>query len=287
MTTSYDSVIATMAEIENRYTTPGSRKRMYSHARKEFDFSTCMVIGWRRGVRRRDYVEDVRNKAANLSEFAFNILRLSPEESLQLKTDYSKTLNARKDSLVLIKNPEGYLETCETLIQSSKPFDLIVGLCGLTGRRPYEIASTASFTCVKSPLYLFRGQAKTKGLDGPSQYEIPVLTLTDILGPLKRLRTLKHEYTLMTSEEVHDRVSRSCSKVIDKHFNGFLEPDVIKLYDLRAIYATIAYKVFAPVDMHNTRYYSKILGHGEDDSSTGESYAKFYLGEEQCRSLNR
>jgi hypothetical protein len=162
------------------------------------------------------------------------------------------------------------------LLDAESIYDRILGLAFLTGRRAAEIGCTAQFQRLRKDWMLFDGQLKGKTRTLHT-YEIPVLAEPSlIVGALKRIREQRPQWEDNTIL-FHDCGSRELSTRVKRHFFEFIENPTVK--DLRAAYAEVCYDKFGSVRKAKTRFFSEILGHGQDDNITGQSYIDFYIQE--------
>lgn len=67
---------------------------------------------------------------------------------------------------------------------------------------------------------------------------------------------------------------------VKRHFSEFIDNPAVK--DLRAAYAEICYDKFGTIKIAKSRFFSDILGHGENDITTGQSYLDFYIAEQEA-----
>ena len=160
----------------------------------------------------------------------------------------------------------------------------IVALCALTGRRSYEIGCTASFEKIDHSTVLFAGQAKGKTRDDLLPYPIPLLTDADtVIDALNKLRNDKPVLIGMDSEYYHQRCAKELRKAAMKYYSEFFKTAELKkhitTHDLRSAYAEIVYS-WAENPPIKTNYFRKILGHGDGDTGTAQSYEHFRLAEE-------
>src|SRR5690606_34485602 len=58
-------------------------------------------------------------------------------------------------------------------------------------------------------------------------------------------------------------------------------------HDLRALYAQLAFVMFAPPNMSQIAFISQVLGHKENSLTTGLSYTKFVLKKERLHEIAR
>jgi Telomere resolvase len=205
-----------------------------------------------------------------------DIFNLTFEEMLLLKAQYAKKVSTEHRSLRPLRNPDKMILTALDLLEGVSVYDRILGLSFLSGRRVAEIACTAKFQTLRKEWMLFDGQLKIKEkLSGT--YEIPVLAQPSLI--VEGIRQIRAERPQWVDQPIpfHDRGSPALSVRVKKHFSAFIDTPTVK--DLRAAYAEICYDRFASVRISKSRFFSDILGHGQDDNLTGQSYIDFYIEE--------
>lgn len=225
------------------------------------------------------YRNEIR-KYPNLED-ALKFLRLSKIENMKVnQITQRNTVKANKSLREL--NLVDYIFKCEKLIDQPEYSKVMLGLCGLTGRRPYEIGVSGNFKKVKKsknhdPVIIFSGQAKKKGSEREVNhpYEIPLLT-KNIDHLIERFNFFK-SITCFPSvhEKFHNKISSPLNRMIKKEFEGIIKNPKPK--DLRAGYAEICFSLYAENDISKPAYFSEILGHDPDDITTAISYNRFNL----------
>ncbi len=245
--------------IDKYYSTIGSRKKTYSLYRKA--------------------VNDTKFSIDN-KKIVLDILKLSNEEMIEYKKDYKEKVKNNHDSLRIIKDVQGYIETAISLIQSNNFIDKVLGFSAITGRRVAEIGATAEFELHTPQHLIFKGQLKTKESKYYDSYIIPILMNT--YDFITHFRFFREQYTkyLNNPNAFHNSCSKDLSFKVKVHFSKFVE-GVITPKNLRAIYTTLASNEFNK----NTRrthqsYIADILGHSPEDLNTVNSYFVFKLNEE-------
>jgi hypothetical protein len=204
------------------------------------------------------------------------ILNLTYEEIILLNNQYAKKVASEHRDLRPLKNYEKMIVVASDLLDAESIYDRILGLAFLTGRRAAEIACTAQFQPLRKNWMLFDGQLKGKTRILMT-YEIPVLGESEaIICALKRIREQRPQWV---DQPIlfHDCGSRELSTRVKRHFSDFIDTPTVK--DLRAAYAEVCYDKFGSVRKAKTRFFSDILGHGQDDNITGQSYIDFYIEE--------
>jgi len=243
--------------------------------RKQFDSMTTLR---RYYTHYRNVCREVitKNKDRYLLEICLEILNMTREEIDNLNLQYSQKVATEHRSLRHLKNYDQMILKAQELLGGISIYDRILGLACLTGRRVAEIGCTAKFQTLRKNWMLFDGQlkGKTRLLH---TYEIPVLADgTLILDAIKSARQQRPQWVENTIL-FHDCGSRELSLRVKRHFSEFIDNPAVK--DLRSAYAEICYDKFGTVRKAKTRFFSEILGHGEDDNITGQSYVDFYIEE--------
>ena len=183
-----------------------------------------------------------------------------------------------------IYDVEKYINVSIRLLDAVSVYDRIIGLCALTGRRPAEIATSAVLSPVDNDerKAIFTGQLKVKDRIDVAPYNIPLLyDYEPIAKTLNSIREAKPQF-VGNPLLFNGIASSELSSRVKKHFSGLIE-GTIKLKNLRAIYALLAFDLmkkqitdgYITVSMNS--YFSKILGHSEDDVVTCGSYIDFCL----------
>jgi hypothetical protein len=242
--------------------------------RKKFDSLTTLR---RYYTYYRNICRDVVDQ--NTLAACLDILNLTFDEIVFLNEQYSKKVASEHRDLRPLKDYERMILRAADLLEADSIYDRILGLAFLTGRRAAEIGCTAQFQPLRKERkdwMLFDGQlkGKTRVL---MTYEIPILGEPEaIVRALKRIREQRprwEENTIL----FHDCGSRELSTRVKRYFSDFIESPTVK--DLRAAYAEVCYERFGSVRKSKTRFFSEILGHGQDDNITGQSYIDFYIQE--------
>jgi hypothetical protein len=96
---------------------------------------------------------------------------------------------------------------------------------------------------------------------------------------LAKIREVKKQF-INKPELFHNAASKDLSTRVKKHFSGLFEGKP-KVKDLRAIYALISFTEFHKIAVNRKVdrdvYFSKILGHSENDITTCGSYVDFFI----------
>lgn len=213
-----------------------------------------------------------------LSRFALNI-----EQQQTFKNNHVLEISHAQKNLRKIYYVQKFIDTGVNLLSAVSMYDRILGLCALTGRRPAEIGCTAIFKPTEDKrLALFEGQLKVKDRDDIQPYIIPLLSdYAAINNTLLSIREQKPQF-IDKPLLFNGVASKELGIRARKHFKDIVEGD-IQVKNLRAIYATIAYDHYCKssfvgyITVSMNSYFSKILGHGENDVVTCGSYIDFCL----------
>lgn len=204
------------------------------------------------------------------------IFNLSPDETKSLNGLYAQKVAREHRNLRPLKDYEKMLVKASELLEAPSIYDRILGLAFLTGRRSAEIACTAQFKALGKDWMLFEGQLKGK-TRVMETYKIPVLGEGDAL--IRATMHIRQQRPQWVDQPIpfHSCGSKELSRRVKRHFSDFMDDPAVK--DLRAAYAEVCYRRFGTEKMTKSRFFSDILGHGEDDNLTGQSYLDFYIVE--------
>lgn len=248
----------------------GSLKRYYTIYRNYF----------KQNISEYTYID---NKP--LLDYLLSIFKLNAEQRKIFETFKNVERAQSQSNLRKIYDVDNYIKTSIELLESNSIYERIIALCALTGRRSAEIGCTARFFKTEiDDVVLFDGQLKVKDRGDVKPYKIPVLCdSSKIITCLKTIREDKPEY-INKAETFNSKTSKELSLRVKKHLDEFVQ-DTIRVKDLRAIYATIAYdnyckKHFSKDEYITTSmngYFSQILGHGINDVVTSISYQDFCI----------
>ena len=237
----------------------------------------------------RNYLKDkiADNKQVenqSLLKLLLSILTLNHKQQVEFKKAHNVEISEGQSNLRKIYDVEKYINVSIGLLDAVSVYDRIIGLCALTGRRPAEIATSAILSPVNSNerQAIFIGQLKVKDRIDVAAYNIPLLY--DYEPIAKTLISIKEAKPQFVGNPLlfNGIASSELSSRVKKHFAGLIE-GTIQLKNLRAIYALLAFDLikkqitdgYITVSMNS--YFSKILGHSEDDVVTCGSYIDFCL----------
>jgi hypothetical protein len=224
----------------------------------------------------RNICREVISKEA--LDISLKIFNLSIDETKSLNGQYAQKVAHEHRNLRPLKHYEKMIVKASELLEAPSLYDRILGLTFLTGRRSAEIACTALFQPLEKDSVLFEGQlkGKTRVMD---IYKIPVLGEPDaLIHATKRVREQRPQWVDQPLL-FHACGSKELSRRVKRHFSEFMDDPAVK--DLRAAYAEVCYHRFGSEKITKSRFFSDILGHGEDDNLTGQSYLDFYLQKEE------
>ena len=220
----------------------------------------------------------------SLLKLLLSILTLSDKQQAEFKQAHHVEISQGQRNLRKIYDVEKYIEISIGLLDAVSVYDRIIGLCSLTGRRPAEIATSAVLSPVSSNnrLATFTGQLKVKDRIDVTPYEIPLLH--DYEPIVKTLTSIREEKPQFIGEPLlfNGIASGELGNRVKKRFNGLIEGE-IQLKNLRAIYALLAFEeankqtTDGYVTISMNAFFSKVLGHSENDVVTCGSYIDFCL----------
>jgi hypothetical protein len=205
-------------------------------------------------------------------------LTLNKEESGELAAAKEKQISNDLLNQRPINDIDVYIMKAVELLDSSSHHNQVIGLAALTGRRMAEIGCTARFERIEGEdnHVMFTGQLKMKGRPDQSAYAIPVLGNVDkIIKTLAQVHENKPVY-LDNTVRFHNAMSKELGHKTKRLFEGVSDSS-LSPKDLRSIYAEICYALNDDKRIAKQKFFSQILGHGEDDNSTGVSYLDFYI----------
>ena len=268
--------------------TVGGRKWQFSQLRRGWTVHGRDLIPPRGNMARDAYVNEIAATVIRLAKStAPNVIKAVVVQAIVRLdgVDANAYRNESRDTVVRDLDPtrgrrgivsvDGFISVGESLLEARSYFDRILGLCSVTGRRTVEIATTASFERIGPNRVLFTGQAKTRGRESAG-YEIP--TLADSSRVIKALATIREDCPelVIKPDIFHDRCSRELGRRA-RAFSQCFSNNSARPKDLRAAWAEI---VWLLDDEHMTGkalYLSRVLGHGDNDLLTAQSYDDFTI----------
>ncbi len=267
----------------------GGRKWAFSQYREGWTDGKELIPTRIAGTERAQYAIDVATAAMRLasrtdhavlkSMIVLALMRLDAQDNAIYREQQRDTVVRDLDATRArrgILNVERFVSIGEELLDGRSYLARILGLCALTGRRTVEIGTTAVFEWVGPNHVRFTGQAKTRDRDDVHPYVIP--TLTDagkVLDALASIRQDKPE--LATHPELfHNR----CVKDLHtraKVFGEVFSDGTAKPKDLRPAWAEIVWLLFDERQTGKALFLSRMLGHGDQDLMTAQSYDDFLI----------
>lgn len=219
----------------------------------------------------------------SLLDLLLSKFTLNTEQQQIFKSNHVLEISHAQKNLRKIYDIQKFIDTGVNLLSAISVYDRILGLCALTGRRPAEIGCTAILKPTEDKrLALFEGQLKVKDRDDIQPYIIPLLSDYKVINnTLLSIREQKPQF-IDKPLLFNGIASKELGIRAKKHFKDIVEGD-IQVKNLRAIYATIAYDHYCKsssvgyITVSMNSYFSKILGHGENDVVTCGSYIDFCL----------
>ena len=267
----------------------GGRKWAFSQYREGWKCPKTAIPYWSEGATRAQYVKTLATYLVQQgSQFDFDILRtivvlalmrIDANDRTQYKTEQKKAVTDDQDptrNRRSILNVERFVSIGEELLDAHSYLARILGVCALTGRRTVEIGTTAVFEWVGPNHVRFTGQAKTRDRADVHPYVIP--TLTDagkIIDTLASIRQDKPEL-VVHPELFHNR----CVKDLHtraKVFGEVFSDGQAKPKDLRPAWAEIVWLLFDERQTGKALFLSRMLGHGDQDLMTAQSYDDFLI----------
>jgi hypothetical protein len=234
-------------------------------------------------------------KALDLDHPALFYLKMPKEFYSNLKENYDQkvTKQGRNKMGFNRANIKPYIEKLIWLTQQDSYSLVVLGICGLTGRRPSEVLITAQFSVATECKYcdnslIFSGQLKTKDSNtARDNYEIPVLCDDEsiVVNALARLRKMKDFSTVVVppkltlAQVVNSITSKTLNETAKRYLSEFFPDSQVKPYDLRALYVAIMAKWYLISSDSVNEFYSELLGHSESDKESYLSYQDFYIEE--------
>lgn len=273
--------------------TVGGRKWVFSQLRRGRDPQAVKSLIPPRGtdVSRERYAQDVATAVVRLAGqgttpevlkdmVVLALVRLDSQDAQGYRVE-------SRDAVVRDLDPtrgrrgivsvDGFVDIAAGLLDGRSYLDRILGVCALTGRRTYEVACTASFAVDGRNSVVFSGQAKTRGREGSESYVIPTLApAAKVVATMATIREDKPDLVDLTSEGFHNRCAKDLH-VRAKVFAPAFSDGTAKPKDLRPAWAEITWLLIDERRTGKALYLSRILGHGDQDLLTAQSYDDFTI----------
>jgi len=220
---------------------------------------------------------------ARVDEVLGKLSTLTSEANKNIAIEYAQTVAKQSADCVKV-NPsflyDHALTTLSDLSNDSKSFwkDVSIALSFATGRRMSEVHGIkTTFEVVGEYSVKFCGQVKTKGRGEVPAYVIPTLIPAELV--VRGFEYLRVQGKLYDTALVNARVSKAMSNELPARLKVILSKAKINTYkDLRAVYCLVLLE-HKPVNYTASAFYSQLLGHGEYDLTTSNSYQTFYTEE--------
>lgn len=216
-----------------------------------------------------------------------------------LYAQYQTKVKDRSRNLTVVDNYREIVALFTEMLEDESIRVKALAVMMLTGRRFYEVMTTADFAPVYQErdhgkvrhkyLLTFSGQAKTREAEGTKygeNFRIPCLApAADIMAAMDIIRHSPEGRRWRTFDSAEMNAAESGR--MNQMLRGLLaaerinEPELTKSFtikQMRSLYAEIAYEVFAPKTFTKAAYFSQILGHATDDIKTSLSYMNYALG---------
>jgi integrase len=176
------------------------------------------------------------------------IQKLAPSRDIVKRVRKTTSANAMRN-LIRLDNVSGFLQMFRDILvdKNSHPFDRVLSLCLLTGRRSCEILCTGRFDPVKGTTFCaeFHGQLKTQGKE--KVFVLPLLApLADVQRCMEDVRRELHLETVGIGYEDEDKrrstnnlSARLCYRLSE--LTAEYSDSKITTHNLRALYTVLAW----------------------------------------------
>lgn len=250
-----------------------SKRTLLSQLKKELTPHLCLN-DWNSVER---VVGGNRNRKKVRVPLLYNHLRLDQITSNAIKELAQERLHKRHEEYVPI-DMDALIERANEELTARSWYRRLLALMLLTGRRPYEVGTTARFTLNDDDKVVFHGQIKGKnGKAVRDGYVIPLLAPFDVVNQaLEQLRADKPEMKKASAEVFHSRACKQYGEQFALHWKGLFPTEMGDLtpYALRRVYAAICFERYGGRKMPTT-YMASILGHSDSDVHTALHYIQF------------
>lgn len=266
-----------LAAKPNQVTRLCNSEMKYLRTNYEISSLRRAITNYRNEIKKSELSDEVKKVVYKKINTSFDEKEtLKKAESAQVTNDMLK--------LQPIYDVDKYIDVACMLLDETSYLAQAVGLCALTGRRAAEIGATGKFELIEGETtkVLFSGQLKTKDRVDIAPYVIPVLGDAEkIISTLNAIRAKKPDF-INDQIKFHDAASKELNKRV-KRFFPFVSNAPLSIKDLRSIYGELNYFFADNRTIAKSKYISSILGHTEDDITTGQSYLDFYIEDENYR----
>ena len=209
----------------------------------------------------------------------------------------SATRNNEKQDHLKAVSLTAYMAKAIELLQSSDPFEMVVGIVAVTGRR-FSEAVGGGMEPTDQPYWVsFTGQLKKRG--EADSYLIPCLVpAADVVAALDRFRSHPRiaRVVKMTPQDINRSLANSVKLAVQRHFTGIvptLEGESgLTVHNLRGVYSEIAVHYFCLPDRGVARFVQETLGHAiseqelkRSNSSATQHYFHYFLINEMGKQI--
>lgn len=279
-------------EVERIYResdTIGGRKWAFSQYRSGWSEGKDLMPPRGFGVERAQYGVDVGTAVLRLaskvdhdilkSMVILALMRLDANDNATYRDEQKDTVVKDQDmtrARRAIVDVDRFVEIGESLLDGQSYLSRILGLCAVTGRRTVEIGTTAVFDWIDPNHVQFTGQAKTRGRTDVRPYAIP--TLTDAGKVIDTLASIRHDKPELVEQP--DLFHNRCVKDLytrARVFGEVFSDGTAKPKDLRPAWVEIAWLLFDERQTGKALFLSRMLGHGDQDLMTAQSYDDFLI----------
>jgi len=162
------------------------------------------------------------------------------------------------------------------LITSEDPYSRAVALLISSGSRPIELFSKSGYSIVPEIL----GYIEQSNLAKKRDQSVSVIKPLLVIKPsafVEAVKSIRSEIPdILDSNKLRANITLRCNKVMKKHF----EDPRITLYSCRAFYAVLSYSKHSKDGVYGkdpsiTLWFSKILGHQNNDLTTCSNYLNY------------
>jgi Telomere resolvase len=202
-------------------------------------------------------------------EKSINILKLTREDMAKMISHRAKRNAVRNDDRILIDG-ELYHEAIVKLSESASFQEICACVCLATGRRPTEVAKTASFAKADKPGWvIFSGQLKKRqGKHNPA-IEIPLLVLSqqkliDLVSKARATCDLKDVTVMEAGKRTNQKINAVFKIIFEKARTVSGRKASVTAEVIRGAYGAIAWRTMTNMATPETSFMGRILGHGEN-----------------------
>lgn len=256
--TQYDACLEYNHYLKKCYKNPLTLKSQYSKARNLIN----------------KYLLDNRVSVKQVNRCR-SVFVLPIETLKEIKQRYNQNVITKNKTqvVVTVNEMQQNIEWASTTLQEKGSHYLfkMIAIAVVTGRRFYEIGCKAKFEreANNDKQLLFTGQAKTRKNEAHESFFIRCLTLPDtVVNALSCLRHAKPDMVTLDYIGFNNRLSRQINdKLTEAKLHGIKQPK-----DTRNLYLAYCLEKFKPRGISNNAYAASVLGHGEMDITTCNSY---------------